>query len=180
MIVEYAQMLCTAARQRGAENVPYRNTHPNHPSTLWVTESKSNYLWLCALFAAMAAEYFYRYGKYNLAYRKLAPWFATRPLKDVDFPDLGLTKLPLCMPEMYHHEDPVEAYRRFYVYDKATFAVWKYRPPPEWWPHERRVSKNDPLVLEDPIAPPESVRYHFSAATPEQELAAARKLLTCG
>ena len=37
MILETAQLLCTAHHELGnGENVPYKKTHVNHPSTVWV------------------------------------------------------------------------------------------------------------------------------------------------
>ena len=35
MILESAQMLCTAHRYYGNENVPYKSAHINHPSSIW-------------------------------------------------------------------------------------------------------------------------------------------------
>jgi hypothetical protein len=40
------------------------------------------------------------------------------------------------MPDGLKGEDAVEAYRRFYHKDKATFASWKYRDKPPWWNEE--------------------------------------------
>ena len=35
MILESAQMLCTAHIALGNDNVPYKKAHLNHPSTIW-------------------------------------------------------------------------------------------------------------------------------------------------
>ncbi|GAL02077.1 hypothetical protein JCM19237_4970 [Photobacterium aphoticum] len=38
------------------------------------------------------------------------------------------------MPDEYKVEgDPIEAYRRFYLGDKAAFAKWTKRQPPAWY-----------------------------------------------
>lgn len=40
----------------------------------------------------------------------------------------------LAMPDQYKREDPIEAYRAFYIGEKAYFAKW--RPPstiPYWF-----------------------------------------------
>ena len=52
MILESAQMLSTAARARGfveIESWLYKDTHPNHPCTLWTGSSNHNMHWLCTL-----------------------------------------------------------------------------------------------------------------------------------
>ena len=41
------------------------------------------------------------------------------------------------MPEELKGENAVEAYRRFYHKDKATFASWKVRGKPHWWNEEQ-------------------------------------------
>ena len=50
MILESAQMLCTAHHCYGSAeqkaNVPYKQAHLNHPSTVWARQSKSTYMWL--------------------------------------------------------------------------------------------------------------------------------------
>ena len=51
-------------------------------------------------------------------------------------PRLGLTKFVQAMPDELKGQDTVEAYRRFYHKDKATFASWKYRDRPTWWVDE--------------------------------------------
>ena len=42
-------------------------------------------------------------------------------------PRIGLTPFAQAMPESLKGGDAVDAYRRFYHKDKATFASWKYR-----------------------------------------------------
>lgn len=41
------------------------------------------------------------------------------------------------MPDEYKREDPVEAYRAYYVGDKARFAKWKLGNAPEWLDKEK-------------------------------------------
>ena len=43
MILESAQMLCTAHRYYGNEDVPYKTAHLNHPSSIWCRENKNQY-----------------------------------------------------------------------------------------------------------------------------------------
>lgn len=41
----------------------YKATHCNHPSAVWVRQSRSNYLWLVNLLSCLCSEYTYRYNK---------------------------------------------------------------------------------------------------------------------
>ena len=66
MILETAQMLCTAHRAMdGDENADkegmYKTAHLNHPSTKWVRGSLLQYEWTYHLFKFLCEEYHYRF-----------------------------------------------------------------------------------------------------------------------
>lgn len=64
MVLETAQLLSTAARICGSDdNRIYKATHVNHPCSMWVRETKQNYLWTLRHFSALCYEYTKRYGK---------------------------------------------------------------------------------------------------------------------
>ena len=42
---------------------PYKCTHRNHPSAVWVRSSPSHYEWLCRYGLALCREYTFRYGR---------------------------------------------------------------------------------------------------------------------
>ena len=67
MILESAQMLCTAHHIYGndwqRDNVPYKQAHLNHPSTMWTRLCRANYMWLYNHMIALGDEYTKRYGK---------------------------------------------------------------------------------------------------------------------
>src|SRR6056297_2083911 len=85
MIIEYAQLLSTAHRVLDGhvhidtsdtgrkikrwytndwrDEIFYKSTHVNHPSSRWVRESAYNYTYLYNLFCALCDEYIYRFGK---------------------------------------------------------------------------------------------------------------------
>ena len=68
MILESAQMLCTAHhvldnRVRLLDDIPYKITHVNHPSTKWVRTNNRNYMWLYHHMMALGDEYTKRYNK---------------------------------------------------------------------------------------------------------------------
>ena len=109
--------------------VCYRATHINHPSAIWARETDANYHWLFQLFDGCLREYASRYGKTHATSRlfnflSLAPKHIRR---------IQLTPFAQAMPEEYKHDDPVEAYRRFYLGPKARFAKWNHSPAPSWF-----------------------------------------------
>lgn len=130
MIVETAQLLCTAHHIEGSLDVatiPYRKTHANHPCAHWVRESSANYSWACCLGLELCLEYTRRYSKIHKS-QAVIEWAMENYLRN----DGELTPFPQCMPEQYHDEDVVEAYRRYYRGEKASFAKWK-NSEPYWW-----------------------------------------------
>ena len=44
---------------------PYRATHQNHPSAIWVRASDKHYRWLLDLGYALCKQYYHRYGKFH-------------------------------------------------------------------------------------------------------------------
>ncbi|GHA50230.1 pyrimidine dimer DNA glycosylase/endonuclease V [Photobacterium aphoticum] len=129
MILESVQMLCTALNKKGFET-PYKSTHVKHPCVLWVEASYDNFLWLRDLALALNEEYKYRYDK-TVDHKSIAVLATIEPLT---FPSHGLTPFAQAMPDEYKVEgDPIEAYRRFYLGDKAAFAKWTKRQPPAWY-----------------------------------------------
>lgn len=140
MILESAQLLCTASYQHG-HPAPYRPTHAKHPCTLWTAESRGNWDWLVALAYGLNNEYKLRYG-HNTDHKS---W---RIIEQLDhppaLPDRGLTSFVQAMPDQYKVPgDPVAAYRAFYCGDKASFATWRYSPPPEWFVQQRGKMTNE-------------------------------------
>lgn len=132
MILEYAQLLSTAHHMLDGDDAPegiYKCTHKNHPSAVWVRQSKDNYIWTLDCFLWLLDEYEKRYHKKHKTSR-LAPILLQWP---VNIPDVGFTQPPQCMPDEYKCEDSVEAYRNYYIGEKAYFASWRNTKTPEWW-----------------------------------------------
>lgn len=151
MIIEAAQMLSTAHRvldgieyqdktRNGRrikrwrlnenDNHFYKGVHVNHPCTIWTRKSKQNYDWHYELFVALCDEYTYRYGKVHETDRKLRE-LLKQPPKNIS--DSGLTEWPQCMPDYCKTEDPIQAYRNYYIHEKKDFAVWTTRKTPTWF-----------------------------------------------
>ena len=132
MLLEAAQVLCTAARENGYEaDFLYRATHVDHPVTRWATESRANWLRLREHAKALNAEFVERYEKDA----DHASWAVIERIDPdrIAFPAAEPTPRPQAMPERYRRpDDPVTAYRAYYADEKAEWAEWKYTDEPPW------------------------------------------------
>ena len=129
MILESAQMLCTAHHVYGSpeqkENVPYKQAHLNHPSTIWVRTNNRNYMWLYWHMIALGEEYTKRYNKKHLTITKCEDFLYKPPvyLKDALYGDP--IDMPQCMPDEYKDECSVQAYWNYYINGKKDIAYLK-------------------------------------------------------
>ena len=141
MILESAQMLSTAHRELDGDvpDILYKSTHKNHPSTIWARSSKQHYDWLYRLFRQLSAEYTLRYSKsgnwgrdlkVHKTWDKLGKILKTTP-KNIK--DNGWVDPPQCMPDHCKKPDTIDAYRNYYLTEKASFSTWKYSQQPTWW-----------------------------------------------
>ena len=119
MILESAQMLCTACWESGIE-APYKSTHKNHPCTIWVRESLKNYDWLIKHANELCKEYTRRYNKTHKT-QEIIEWCGGNKPK---FKKKKLTPFAQAMPEKYKNTDAVQAYKDFYKNEKMGFARW--------------------------------------------------------
>lgn len=139
MIVETAQMLCTSHRlldpQWAEEMNMMKAGFVNHPMTIWVRTSVANYHWTFNLFQGLLDEYEFRYGKiHKCQEHELAL------LSPPKIPEMGLTEVPLCMPDHCKNVlSHVRSYREYYRKEKRGFAKWTRREEPYWF--------NDPELV---------------------------------
>ena len=173
MIVEYAQLLSTTWRWF-AEHQPvcpygteselkwtlrpdckkildlcYKSTHVNHPSAVWVRQSRHHYNYLVRMYDSLCLEYENRYNKeHQTAERFQSPFeihnkwaYFSNSIWNVGPPPPihrysghqgKFDEPPQCMPDEYRHDDTVTAYRNFYKYDKSKFARYRRAPRPIW------------------------------------------------
>jgi hypothetical protein len=133
MILESVQILCTALSMHGFAT-PYSPTHAKHPCVLWVASSYANFLWLKKLAMELNKEYRYRYVK-STDHKSIA---VLKQLRGFKYADRGMTPFVQAMPEQYRvADDPVRAYRTYYIGEKLKFAKWRRRRPPFWIPAEK-------------------------------------------
>ena len=123
MILESAQMLCTAHHCYGdkdqVENVPYKQAHLNHPSTVWTRRSKSTYMWLYDHMMALGNEYTKRYGKTHLSITKCKDFLAIPP-RHIQGDDW--CQPPQAMPDEYKDKCSIQAYWNYYIGEKHIVA----------------------------------------------------------
>ena len=120
MILECAQMLCTAHIALGNENVPYKKSHLNHPSSVWVRANNENYQWLYNHMLALGEEYTKRYKRTHLTITKCKDILAVAPL---NIPIGSFNEPPQCMPDEYKVDnDSVSAYWNYYEQNKYKIA----------------------------------------------------------
>ena len=156
MILESAQMLCTAKRvldgkeyfsttKNGRKIKRWRLDNPNeeaiiykagwlgHPSTKWVLESAYNYVWLYRHFKALNDEFMERFPKNKPLGHKsfqLLGEILKDPPKNAPINKIGSLPTP-AMPEeckVFNDGviDVVESYRKYYIMKKKDFARWSH------------------------------------------------------
>ena len=106
---------------------PYLPVHAKHPCTLWGGLNKRNFTWLWWFGVALCAEYEYRYGRKHACVDVLYD-IACQCWNDL--PPGEMTEQPQAMPDEYKDPDVIQAYRKYYYYEKSRFAKWTKRPRP--------------------------------------------------
>jgi hypothetical protein len=128
MILETAQILSTARFLYGISGT-YKPTHAKHPCTIWAAASAHNYAWLWHHGMGLCEEYTHRYGRIH----KSQTLFEGELRRIPTMPRIGLTPFAQAMPDEFKHDDPVIAYRRYYLGAKAYIAKWTNREEPLWF-----------------------------------------------
>lgn len=158
MILESAQLLSTAHRVLdGVESIKisnnrkrkvwelpdsrdsklYKATHINHPSAVWVRQSKYNYEWLADLLIELCKEYTYRYGKrHKVEQTGLAQILQSAPLNSPLMTKFS-EPTPAMPEECIVPGDSIASYRKYYNTKKRHIANWQgkinSRDIPEWY-----------------------------------------------
>jgi hypothetical protein len=159
MILEYAQLLSTAHRVLdGTETVRlsdsgrkqkrwvlagdldsilYSSTHMNHPSAIWVRQSKENYIWLANLLVELCAEYTHRYGKIHKVERDGLCYVLLKNIPK-NLGTKGWSEPTPAMPdEVKIAGDSISSYRNYYIKNKQHLASWQgkvnSRNVPSWF-----------------------------------------------
>ena len=159
MILESAQMLCTAKRvldgteyfdttkngrkikrwrleNSNEEAIIYKAGWLKHPSTQWVMRSAYNYIWLFNHFMALNQEYKLRWQKNvnHVSVDKLAE-LLKHPPKNAPLNVIGTDADPAMPDHCKIAGDVVGSYRKYYILEKRRFAKWEKHGAvmPEWF-----------------------------------------------
>jgi len=128
MVLETAQMLCTARHIHGLD-AQYKRAYEKHPCTQWVATSRDNFMWTWCLGIGLGLEYERRFDKTHKSFEVIKG--CTKGLDDMSAS--GMTPFAQAMPDEYKCDDPVDAYRAYYVGEKSSFARWERSEVPSWW-----------------------------------------------
>ena len=136
MVLESAQLLCSAHHMLMSD-IPdrfYRLTHKNHPCSIWARSHPDNYNWLASHATGLLSEYTHRYGKTHKS-TGIIEWCKGNPPLFTSAKQLPFAQ---AMPDQYKDDDPVVAYRNYYIEDKFTSIkmVWTKREMPNWMPQQ--------------------------------------------
>lgn len=142
MLLETAQLLCTAGRIRDGrehEVFAYKSTHLNHPCTLWAT-GNLEYQWLLAHGVAMDIEYTYRTGKLHRSALVIRDIYEVFGFNGHDAAERENIELIFCGPANIEGNDVPARYRQL-LRNKYTEWASRARPlvarytkrrPPAW------------------------------------------------
>jgi hypothetical protein len=138
MVLESAQIMstvhwiadCSVAETAYGRSLIYTPTHPSHPSVLWAARSLSNWRWLREHCLALSDERLWRFPGYN-HHNSTA---VARRMPEPEIADRGLTEFAVGFEKRFlYPADAVQAYRLYYMLEKAHLAVWTRRGTPSWW-----------------------------------------------
>lgn len=129
-IITEANQCMACAYPRGV--APYRHSYFNHPMTVWVRSSFSNFNWVVNYCLALCQEYTYRYNKIH-AGEAVVNWYCNN-LPQIT--DLGFTEPPRCFGDFKEKipttNNVFQDYRNYYLIGKRHLFTWKNRPVPHW------------------------------------------------
>ena len=116
---------------------PYGLSHQHHPCIKWVLESDQNRAWFMVHAKELCVEYWRRFDKIHACQSVIEG--AKNLMVEEDIIDHqnwdDTTPFIQAMPEEYQQEDPVQAYRDYYLAEKmmpkGKPATWKH--PSENW-----------------------------------------------
>lgn len=119
MILETAQLLSTAHHELGS-TAPYKSTHRNHPSAVWVRSGRKQYNWAYSLLDALSEEYTLRYAKVHKTWQRCSEALREPPKAIQETP---WAPPPQCMPEECKRPDTIEAYRVYYEFKRQEWLT---------------------------------------------------------
>jgi len=132
MILEYTAMLSYPYQPK--ENCPIFGPirYMNYPISQWVRKTVGNYAWLAELLEELCDEFKYRWEKKH-AYEERGYVEFFRNNKPNCLSNIEMTEFLQIMNEECKDDNPIVAYRNYYIEYKVKFAKWTKRPEPLWY-----------------------------------------------
>ena len=135
--LELAQLACTAHHVLGdidSSKIPYKPTHKNHPSAIWVRESLFNYMYVVNLGLELCKEMRHRFNTPHQKTEEVLLWLKENPIQ---VNDCFMSKPKLAVGEKIIENDDywnyaVDNYRNYYNETKQHLFKWSNRETPEW------------------------------------------------
>ena len=135
--LELAQLACTAHHVLGdidSSKIPYKPTHKNHPSAIWVRESLFNYNYIVNLGLELCKEMRHRFNTPHQKIEEVLLWLKENPIQ---VNDCFMSKPKLAVGEKIIENDDywnytVDNYRKYYRETKQHLFKWSNRETPEW------------------------------------------------
>lgn len=155
MPTESVQLLCSVHHfyQTDIVSSLMKQTHPNHPCSIWVREHINNYNWLINYTNCLLAEYTFRYNKIHKSGNFIdllsnnKPPIPNKNVKLINFGTHQITQHPQAIPEQYKQSNVIEAYRLTYLKTKVTdkngrvMMIYTNRMPPEFLLNKLKFEK---------------------------------------
>ncbi len=141
MILESAQMLCTAFHELGySGDIPYKKAYVNHPMTIWTRTTGGNFNWLIKHAKRLCKIYTKQYNRVHKT-QAVIDWCDANKKDLIIFIDNRLDKTipPKCMPNEHKIDgdtitDVVHSYLNYYVMTKIKKdSSWGYREKPNFF-----------------------------------------------
>lgn len=135
--LELAQLACTAHHVLGdidSSKIPYKPTHKNHPSAIWVRESLFNYMYVVNLGLELCKEMRHRFNTPHQKTEEVLLWLKENPIQ---VNDCFMSKPKLAVGEKIIENDDywnyaVDNYRNYYNETKQHLFKWSKRETPYW------------------------------------------------
>ena len=140
IILEATQMLALTHQHFGLQ---FKNDAPqklqeglylprgvgNHPVSRWVRQTSGNYEWTANHAMELCIEYTKRYDKIH-ATQHITNWLKNNnPFKTKE----GQTPFIQAMPEEVKSDDPIQAYRNYYLVYKRHLVKYRLGNAPAWY-----------------------------------------------
>lgn len=117
-------------------------SHPHHPATVWVAQSRQNALWAWHLWRHLCNEWYLRFAKPHGS----ISYAATLSSHIGKFPDIPQTPHVIAFNRDKYADcivegDVVQSYRNYYIASKLILptkgkATWTRRDRPHWLPSD--------------------------------------------